>query len=472
MGGLTRQAERRLLLLLSGACLALLCVIVIHMHQDVAYWELLEKTVQMEREARQKWQDHAEAVRAESAKAVSIANQLASKKVEQAQGDAVEAPPPTHATHTSHGGITLAGSAQLQLPPSKTKATDFKIYVYDLPKEYHIALKKDQPRCITDQYGTEIYIHETILNSSYRTLDPEEAEFFYVPIYGECYLFRANRLLGKAGLENTNKWFHKAMKMVINDHPYWNRTQGRDHVFVFAGARGPHIFKDWKKVIKKSIFMTPEGDRSLSEQFNTWKDIVIPGLEPEKKLWNGELRAKNMKRSIFASFRGTIKNAGGKSYSKGLRILMEQNMKHDKDIVFTTPSPKCDKRCYYEDMRKSVFCLCPRGWSPWTLRAYQGMMVGCIPVIIADEIEFPYENTMDWTQLTVKIAEKDVNRTTEILRALPEEEIKRKQDAIAQVWKTVTYPNPSQPGDAFHMIMQELGRKKRAFKASSYTFWN
>lgn len=24
------------------------------------------------------------------------------------------------------------------------------------------------------------------------------------------------------------------------------------------------------------------------------------------------------------------------------------------------------------------------------------MMVGCIPVIIADEIEFPYENTVDW----------------------------------------------------------------------------
>ena len=52
-------------------------------------------------------------------------------------------------------------------------------------------------------------------------------------------------------------------------HPWWNRTQGRDHFFVFAGARGPHIFKDWKKHIKKSIFLTPEGDRTLSEQFNT-----------------------------------------------------------------------------------------------------------------------------------------------------------------------------------------------------------
>jgi hypothetical protein len=52
-------------------------------------------------------------------------------------------------------------------------------------------------------------------------------------------------------------------------------------------------------------------------------------------------------------------------------------------------------------MRKSTFCLCPRGWSPWTLRAYQGMMAGCIPVIIADEIEFPFENFMDWRNLTV-----------------------------------------------------------------------
>ena len=56
---------------------------------------------------------------------------------------------------------------------------------------------------------------------------------------------------------------------------------------MFAGARGPHIFKDWKRHIKKAIFLTPEGDRTLSEQFNTWKDVVIPGLEPEREFWSG-----------------------------------------------------------------------------------------------------------------------------------------------------------------------------------------
>ena len=29
-------------------------------------------------------------------------------------------------------------------------------------------------------------------------------------------------------------------------------------------------------------------------------------------------------------------------------------------------------------------------------------MAGCVPVIIADEIELPYENFLDWSQLVIK----------------------------------------------------------------------
>ena len=145
----------------------------------------------------------------------------------------------------------------------------FKIYIYDLPSEFHSNLKRDQRRCVSDQYGTEIRIHEDLLHSPIRTKNPEEADFFYVPIYGECYLFRENQRSGREAMSNTNKWYRRALHILVHDHPYWNRTQGRDHIWTFPGARGPHIFKDWKRNIKKSIFLTPEGDRSLSEQFNT-----------------------------------------------------------------------------------------------------------------------------------------------------------------------------------------------------------
>jgi hypothetical protein len=60
-----------------------------------------------------------------------------------------------------------------------------QVYVYELPEHYNHGLKKSQRRCIDDQYGTEIRIHEELLVSPLRTLDGDEAEFFYVPIYGE-----------------------------------------------------------------------------------------------------------------------------------------------------------------------------------------------------------------------------------------------------------------------------------------------
>jgi hypothetical protein len=92
--------------------------------------------------------------------------------------------------------------------------------VYELPEQYNHALKRSQRRCIDDQYGTEIRIHEELLKSPIRTLDGDEvrlapaslftppsaicdegrrsialpfarqAEFYFVPIYGECMLFK------------------------------------------------------------------------------------------------------------------------------------------------------------------------------------------------------------------------------------------------------------------------------------------
>ena len=33
-------------------------------------------------------------------------------------------------------------------------------------------------------YGIEMYLHEQLLLSEHRTMDPEEADFFYVPVRG------------------------------------------------------------------------------------------------------------------------------------------------------------------------------------------------------------------------------------------------------------------------------------------------
>ena len=93
-------------------------------------------------------------------------------------------------------------------------------------------------------------------------------------------------------------------------------------------------------------------------------------------------------------------------------------------------------------------------------------------MVIADEIEFTLEDDFDWSRLTVKIPESRATATLDILRRIPKQVIREKQEAIAETWKMVTWKNPPEEGDALEFVLRQLGRKgRRNFKASSYTFW-
>jgi len=46
-----------------------------------------------------------------------------------------------------------------------------------------------------------------------------------------------------------------------------------------------------------------------------------------------------------------------------------------------------------------------------------------------------------------------------------------KRAAIDRVWRSVAWPDPPHPHDAFHAVLGEIGRKKRLMRASSLTMW-
>ena len=354
-----------------------------------------------------------------------------------------------------------------------------KIYVYDVPKELTSELAKKYGRCERDQYGTEIWFHRFIRDdeNGVRTLDPGEADFFFVPQYGECFLWSREMLRHEnqnQATDETNEYFLDVLSNV-KKMPYFNKTDGRDHVFVFAGARGPTIFRDWKREIPNSIYLTPEGDRTLP-QFDTWKDIVIPGLEYDKRLYRAEHRQvlvdEPPKRKFLAMFRGTIDHPAGFAYSKGLRPKLKQIFANASDVIYDTKVKDCDRDCYVREMTESVFCLNPLGWTPWTLRFYQAVMTRCIPVIIADNIEFPFESEINYSEFTLKIPEKDVSDILETMRDMPESERERRRRAMDSVWMKFTYQKPPEFGDAYYSTIKELGRKVRAHKLfGPHSFW-
>ena len=65
----------------------------------------------------------------------------------------------------------------------------------------------------------------------------------------------------------------------------------------------------------------------------------------------------------------------------------------------------------------SKFILCPRGIAPSTIRSFEAMRAGRVPVIIADEWR---ENIIDgdWKEFSIRIDEKDVRLIPNILETL------------------------------------------------------
>ncbi|KAL0464031.1 UNVERIFIED_CONTAM: putative beta-1,4-xylosyltransferase IRX10L [Sesamum latifolium] len=58
-----------------------------------------------------------------------------------------------------------------------------KVFVYELPSKYNKKILQKDPRCLTHMFAAEIYMHRFLLSSAVRTLNPEEADWFYTPVY-------------------------------------------------------------------------------------------------------------------------------------------------------------------------------------------------------------------------------------------------------------------------------------------------
>jgi len=142
---------------------------------------------------------------------------------------------------------------------------------------------------------------------------------------------------------------------------------------------------------------------------------------------------------------------------RGARAAVWENFKDNPLFDISTEHPAT----YYEDMQRAVFCLCPLGWAPWSPRLVEAVIFGCIPVIIADDIVLPFADAIPWEEIGVYVDEEDVPNLDTILTSIPPEVILRKQRLLANpsMKQAMLFPQPAQPGDAFHQVLNGLARK-------------
>ncbi|KAG6425559.1 hypothetical protein SASPL_116000 [Salvia splendens] len=171
--------------------------------------------------------------------------------------------------------------------------------------KYNKKILQKDPRCLAHMFAAEIYMHQFLLTSAVRTLNPDEADWYYTPVYATCDLapdglplpYKAPRMTRSAVQYISARW------------PYWNRTEGADHFFLVPHDFGACFHYQEERSIKRGIL--PLFQRSTLVQTFGQRNhvclndgsITIPPYAPPEKIMS-HLIPPDTPRSIFVYFRG------------------------------------------------------------------------------------------------------------------------------------------------------------------------
>lgn len=116
---------------------------------------------------------------------------------------------------------------------------------------------------------------------------------------------------------------------------------------------------------------------------------------------------------------------------------------------------------YQSEIIRSVFCLCPLGWAPWSPRLVESVALGCVPVIIADGIRLPFPSAVNWSEISLSVAESDVPKLGEILDHVAATNLSAIQNNLwaSETRRALLYNDPMVPGDATWQVMSDLSQK-------------
>ena len=88
---------------------------------------------------------------------------------------------------------------------------------------------------------------------------------------------------------------------------------------------------------------------------------------------------------------------------------------------------KSQQKRYNQILSSSIFSLCPEGSGVNSLRVWESMSVGVIPVIYSDNWQPPTVKKYKWKDFSIQIPTDEYSKTLDILLSINPEQIKNMQ---------------------------------------------
>lgn len=254
----------------------------------------------------------------------------------------------------------------------------------------------------------------------YETKDPEDADFFFVPLFITGLQF-AN--IDPELLVNHCAYLYNGRHILISTGDIGQRSESKYEMTRKANPQRAYDQK-YKWMDDRFILIALESI-GLHKQ-----DIAILPYQ------DSMVNTQSKDRDIFISFMGNLTQLHlPKDHIRGGKLMDFKNKFQSKDIVIGTPLEVMEKLgevSFHDVMARSVFTLCPAGYGRWSFRFIEALLNGSIPILLSDEYVLPFRYKIDWSKYCYVAEERCLFGLTDFMRQLSIDEIREKQESIAK----------------------------------------
>lgn len=361
-----------------------------------------------------------------------------------------------------------------------------KVFLYDLPPEFHFSIVdeaySDQiwpsnmsqvpryPGGLNMQHSIEYWLTLDLLSSAASNDqhactvmlvdNQKDADVFFVPYFSSLSYNKYSRL-EQANRSDKNVRLQEKLVQIVQRQIPWRRSGGKNHVILMHHPNSLHVAREQ---LSSAMFIVSDFGRYSRQVANTEKDIVAPYKHVVPTYTDDMSSFKTRKTLLF--FQGAIvRKEGGVIRQKLYEMLKDEERVHFSNGTVL----KGGVHSASDGMRSSKFCLHLAGDTPSSNRLFDAIVSHCVPVIISDEIELPFEDELDYSDFCIFVRSTDSLQSgflIGMLRSVKEEEWTRKWMHLKKLDVHFEYQHPSRQNDAVSMIWRSIASKVPSVKQS------
>eukprot|EP00250_Pteridium_aquilinum_P008674 c18120_g1_i1 orf=498-1853(+) len=362
-----------------------------------------------------------------------------------------------------------------------------RVYMYDLPPKFNLGMLKPGgdwelpwtelrvPRWpsrwgLRKQHSVEYWMMVYLLDSSagqraaIRVSDPNKADVFFVPFFSSLS-FNTHGVNMLDPETEKDRLLQVEIVDFLHNSSWWQQSAGQDHVLAM---HHPNALRFVREDLNSSIFIVADFGRFTQRVARLRKDVVAPYVHVVDTYVDDKATDPFDARSTLLFFRGTVKRKDDGVVRTGLAKLLRN---HPNVIYEESRALNGGIELATHGMRQSRFCLTPAGDTPSSCRLFDAIVSHCVPVIISDKLELPFEDELNYEEFCLIFSVQEAltpGYILEILENFPKERWLRMWMNLKLVAHHFEYQHPALRNDAVEMVWKQVQRKLPAIRLAKH----